>query len=311
MKKSDNKRPSESFILGVVALVFLIIGYQTAMFVYKAAVMRIEANRDEPDTVYVYGAAAPEVLNRNSSETVMGKDRNEAVRGATAGNACIVRREAAHSPRVEAIRQTLPRRNVESFRFNPNTATEDDLCRLGFSQKQARSIINYRENGGRFCRKSDFAKSYVVHDSVYRRLEPFIDIPLLDLNLADSAAFDALPGIGGWFAAKMIEHRNALKGYSYKEQLMDIWKFDREKFDALEDLITVLPENMVPYPLWTYPADSLRKHPYIRTWEIARAIVVFRENTPRSEWSVEKISAAGILSETAAEKLSRCLIAKP
>ena len=311
MKKSDNKRPSESFILGVVALVFLIIGYQTAMFVYKAAVMRIEANRDEPDTVYVYQSAAPQASISNFSKTVSGSSVPTSKTGTVADNIHVVRKNAAHSPRVEAIRQTLPRRNVESFRFNPNTATEDALCRLGFSQKQARSIINYRENGGRFCRKSDFAKSYVVHDSVYRRLEPFIDIPLLDLNLADSAAFDALPGIGGWFAAKMIEHRNALKGYTYKEQLMDIWKFDQEKFDALEDLITVLPENMVPYPLWTYPADSLRKHPYIRTCEIARAIVVFRENTPRSEWSVEKISAAGILSETAAEKLSRCLIAKP
>jgi hypothetical protein len=145
MKKSDNKRPSESFILGLVALVFLIIGYQTAMFVYKAAVMRIEANRDEPDTVYVYGAAAPEVLNRYSSETVMGKDRNEAIRGAAAGNVCMVRREAAHSPRVEAMRQSLPRRKVEAFRFNPNTVTEDELCRLGFSRKQAQSIVNYRE----------------------------------------------------------------------------------------------------------------------------------------------------------------------
>ena len=311
MKKSDNKRPSESFILGVVALVFLIIGYQTAMFVYKAAVMRIEANRDEPDTVYVYGAAAPEVLNRNSSETVMGKDRNEAIRGAAAGNVCMVRREAAHSPRVEAMRQTLPRRRVESFRFNPNTVTEDELCRLGFSQKQAQSILSYRQKGGRFRRKTDFAKSFVVSDSIYRRLEQYIDIPLLDLNLADSAAFDALPGIGGWFATKMIEHRNALKGYSYKEQLMDIWKFDQTKYDALEDLITVLPENVMPYPLWTYPVDSLRKHPYIRNYETARAIVLFRESNPRSEWSVEKISAAGILSESAADKLSRCLIAEP
>ena len=311
MKRNESKRPSESFILGVVALVFLIIGYQTAMFVYKAAVMRIEANRDEPDTVYIYESAAPRTAAGNPSRTMAGSGGPSADGGTVADNTHVVRKNAEHTPRVEAVRQSLPRRRVESFRFNPNTATEEDLCRLGFSPKQARSIINYRQKGGRFCRKSDFAKSYVVSDSIYRRLKPYIDIPLLDLNLADSAAFDALPGIGGWFAVKMIEHRNALKGYSYKEQLMDIWKFDKTKYDALEDLITVLPENAVPYPLWTYPADSLRKHPYIRNYETARAIVLFRENNPRSEWSVEKISAAGILSESAAEKLSRCLIAEP
>jgi DNA uptake protein ComE-like DNA-binding protein len=221
----------------------------------------------------------------------------------------VVRKEAEHSPRVEAVRQSLPRRYVESFRFNPNTVSHDDLCRLGFSSRQAQSIINYREKGGRFRRKSDFAKSFVVADSVYARLEPYIDIPLLDLNLADSAAFDGLPGIGGYFASKMVSYREQLKGYSYKEQLMDIWRFDQEKFEAISDLVVVSPENITPYPLWTYPADSLRRHPYIRNYETARAIVLYRENTPPSQWSIKEISAAGILSESAAEKLSRCHIA--
>jgi DNA uptake protein ComE-like DNA-binding protein len=200
---------------------------------------------------------------------------------------------------------------VESFRFNPNTATLDELCRLGFTQKQAQSIINYRNKGGRFRRKSDFSKSFVVSDSIFRRLEPYIDIPLIDLNLADSADFDALPGIGGWYASKMIEYRKRLKGYSYKEQLMDIWKFDRQKYDALKDLVVVNAKYVTPYPLWSYPADSLRKHPYIGNYETARAIVLYRENASPDQWSIEKLSAAGILSESAAEKLSRCIIAEP
>lgn len=307
MKKKDSKRPSESFILGVVALVFLIIGYQTAMFVYRAAVTKIAANRDEPDTVYVYE-------QRTENVEYTGAERGHSVETAENTVAPVrktVRKNAGHTPRAEAVRQNLPRRKVESFRFDPNTVTEDELCRLGFSPKQARSIINYRRKGGHFRRKSDFADSYVVSDSIYRRLEPYIDIPLLDLNLADSAAFDMLPGIGGWFASKMVEYRQQLKGYSHKEQLMEIWKFDQQKYGALEDLVTVAPEHITPYPLWTYPADSLRKHPYIRNCETARAIVLYRENTSPDQWSVEKLSAAGILSESAAEKLSRCVIADP
>ena len=58
MKKSDNKSGlSESFIAGVIAIVFLIVGYQTALFVHRAAVMKIVADRDAPDTVYVYGGS--------------------------------------------------------------------------------------------------------------------------------------------------------------------------------------------------------------------------------------------------------------
>ena len=330
MRKEENNRPSESFILGVVALVFLIIGYQTAMFVYRAAVLKIEANRDCPDTVYVsldqqgYDASngtlpheqgnkqcSPVQISAGGKNVANKSEGSSYTDNGTVGRPSAIRKNAVHSERVEAVRQNMPRRRVESFAFNPNTVSYDDLCRLGFTPKQAQSIVGYRDKGGRFRRKSDFAKSYVVSDSVYQRLEKFIVIPLLDLNLADSADFDALPGIGGWFAAKMVAHREALKGYSYKEQLMDIWKFDREKYDALHDLVTVLPENVKPYPLWAYPADSLIKHPYIRNFETARAIVLFRDNSPKSDWTVEKLTAAGILSAENADKLSKCVILQP
>ncbi len=285
---------SESFTVGVIALVFLIVGYQTALFVYRASVMKIVSNRDEPDTVYVYQERQELSMERNDNDN--GYVRRE------------VMKQAAHSPVAKAVRQSVARKTVESFRFDPNTVSVDDLCRLGFSQKQAQSIDNYRQKGGRFRRKEDFAKSFVVSDSIYRRLESYMDIPLIDLNLADSATFDSLPGIGGWFARKIVEHREALGGYSYKEQLMDIYRFTEEKYRALEDLVTVSPENVTPYPLWTLSADSLKLHPYIKDYETARSIVLFRENSPPSSWTVESLLKAGILSVEYAQKLSECLI---
>jgi len=284
--EEKNRGLSESFIIGVIAIVFLVVGYQTALFVHQAAVMKVVANRDEPDTVYVY-------VERPDSGMQVKK---------------IERRAAAHSPQAESVRLIASGKRTESFRFNPNTASVEDLCRLGFSLKQAQSIDNYRQKGGRFRRKEDFARSYVVADSVFRRLEPYIDIPLVDLNLADSAAFDALPGIGGWFASKIIEHRKALGGYSYKEQLLDIYRFDQEKFDGLKDLITISDEHTVPYPLWTLPADSLRRHPYINNLETAKAIVLYRETMPADKWTVENLRDAGILSSEAADKLSGCML---
>lgn len=291
--KNEN-RPSESFITGVVAVVFLIIGFQTAVFIHRAAVMKIAANRDEPDTVFVYQSRAEESCEEY--------EINESI---------YVRTNSSHYGRADAVRKKMPRKKVESFRFDPNTVSVEDLCRLGFTFKQARSIDNYRKKGGRFRRKADFAESYVVSDSIYKRLEEFINIPLIDLNTADSSAFDALPGIGGWFASKIIEHRKALGGYSYPEQLMDIYRFDQEKYDGLSDLVTVSPEHMKPYPLWTLPADSLRKHPYIGDDETARAIVLYRENSPVTQWTVQSVVAAGILDSEKAAKMVRCFIESP
>lgn len=293
MKRRVEWKMSKSFMTGVIALVFLVVGYQTALFIHNAAVLHIVANRDEPDTVYVY--------DRSDPETSAG----------STGNAGTVRKISFHTKRAENVRRTVPPARVESFVFDPNTVSVEDLCRLGFSRKQAESIDNYRRKGGRFRRKKDFARSFVVSDSIYRRLEPYIDIPLVDLNLADSAALDALPGIGGWFASKIIEHRNALGGFSHKEQLMDIYRFDKEKYDGLSDLVTVSPENVSPYPLWTLPADSLRKHPYITDSETAKAIVLFRENNGRDRWTVDNLREAGVISAETAEKISGCVLAQP
>ena len=146
-------------------------------------------------------------------------------------------------------------------------------------------------------------------DSVFRRLEPYISIPRLDLNTADSTALDALPGIGPWFAARIVSYRDELCGYSYPEQLMDIYRFDREKYDALSDLVWCSPPE--PYPLWTLPEEELRRHPYIRTRQAARAIILFRENTPPPGRTPEALAATGILPEDLAAKLIRCRIADP
>lgn len=285
MEKKDRKdSPTTVFKVGAIALAFLIIGYQSALFVHRAAELRIAAARDKPDTVYV--------VYRSPADTMPAVERHN----------------APHSAPVQHARNRT--RRVESFRFNPNTVSVEDLMRLGFSEKQARSIDSYRSKGGRFRRPSDFAKSYVVADSVFERLKPYIDIPKLDINRADSAAFDGLPGIGPYFASKMVEYRAKLGGYSYKEQLMDIYHFDKEKYDGLSDLI-VCSKPSRPFRLWQMPEDSLRLHPYIKNWQAAHSIVLFRDNSPREEWTVEALGKAGILPEEDASRLALCVIAEP
>lgn len=286
---SRKYKPSGAFKTGAIALAFLIVGYQVALFVQRAAQKRIVANRDRPDTVYVVDKALAEEVLRGRGE---------------GDGSVVIRKPSPHSPEADAVYRSVVPRRVESFRFNPNTVSQEELVRLGFSEKQAQSILNYREKGGKYRRKSDFAKSFVVADSVYKRLEPFIDIPKTDINKADSAAFDALPGIGGWTAAKMVEYRSQLHGYSCPEQLMEIWHFDQERYDGLKDLITCSPAP--PYPFWSLPADSLRLHPHVRSWQTARAIVFYREHNPPDKWIVEGLLSAGILTEDQAEKLKKC-----
>lgn len=319
------QQPTSSFVVGAIALVFLIIGYEAALFIHKAAVLRIAANRDHPDTVYVVDRAlARELLGvaeradradsagiaptAPGTSAASGTSAAPAASGASEGDAgpVTVRRNAPHSPAVVAVREKAAPRRVESFRFNPNTVSVEDLQRLGFSLKQAQSIDNYRLKGGRFRRPSDFAKSFVVSDSVFQRLKPYIDIPLLDINRADSASLLALPGIGPYFAGKIVSYREKLGGYSSVEQLLEIYHFDADKLAGLRDLVTC--SAPVPFALWTLSEADLARHPHLSRTE-AHAIVLYRQHHTPEACTLDGLHKAGILSEEHFAALSRCLLA--
>lgn len=298
-KKTRYSSNKTAFRVGTISFIFLVIGYELALFIHRASELRIQERRDHPDTVYVIDPSLiRQIIREEQSSMRVGASADPTT-------PISIRRNASHEGAVRRARDR--NRRYESFHFNPNTATLDELMRLGFSEKQANSIINYRDKGGRFARKSDFAKSFVVADSVYKRLEPYIDIPLLDINLADSAAFDALPGIGGFFAGRMVKYREELGGYSCSEQLMEIWKFDSLRFNGLKDLI-FCSEPSSPLDLWGADEETLRAHPHIRNRHTARSIVLYRKTTSREQWSITGLLETGIINSETALKLSRCKI---
>ena len=154
-EQKRKQRVSASFVTGAIALAFLIIGYQTALFVHRAATLKI-----------LSGATAPDPVNEVPVNQHGSIDKR---RGETRAE----RHRAARPEPVEKVIRTFTPRTYESFRFNPNTVSVSDLCRLGFTEKQAESIDLYRRKGGRFWRPSDFAKSYVVSDTLFRRLKKY------------------------------------------------------------------------------------------------------------------------------------------
>jgi len=61
----------------------------------------------------------------------------------------------------------------------------------------------------------------------------------VDLNTADEAALDALPGVGPATAAAIVEHRTRIGRFSSVDQLLDVRGIGEAKLEALRDLVTV------------------------------------------------------------------------
>ncbi len=70
----------------------------------------------------------------------------------------------------------LPGEPARLFVFDPNTAGYDDLVSLGLSQRQARTLINYRNSGARFRRPEDLLRVYGIDSLTAARLIPYITI---------------------------------------------------------------------------------------------------------------------------------------
>lgn len=65
---------------------------------------------------------------------------------------------------------------AEPFKFDPNTVTYTELRRLGVDKNVAANLLHYRAAGKIFRIKEDLAPLYGMTDSLYLRLEPWIEI---------------------------------------------------------------------------------------------------------------------------------------
>lgn len=192
----------------------------------------------------------------------------------------------------------------ELFPFDPNTADSTQLLRLGLQPWQVRNIYKYRAAGGIYREPSDFARLYGLTLKQYRQLEPYIrisedyqpaarfiskDVTMEErdtmrypvklqpqerivLNTADTAQLRKVPGIGHYFARKIVEYRERLGGYVSVQQLLEI-----EDFPDTAVNYFIIPDDtqLRKLNLNRLSLNELKRHPYISFYQ-ARAIVDYR-----------------------------------
>ncbi|MEL7678860.1 hypothetical protein [Elizabethkingia meningoseptica] len=65
-----------------------------------------------------------------------------------------------------------------SGKFNPDLYTIQDWAKLGFSERQAESILKYKKYlGGSFLSKEKFRECFIISTDQYIQLEPFLLLP--------------------------------------------------------------------------------------------------------------------------------------
>lgn len=210
-------------------------------------------------------------------------------------NANTERKEKLIHAKDETPSKDLPIKKAIYFNFDPNHLPEQDWKKMGLTDKQIHSIKNYESKGGIFRSKADVKKMYAISPALYNALEPYIQIaekttPIptekiihpvrkpefktIEINGADSVQLSTIKGIGSFYAKMIIRYRNSLGGFYAKEQLLEVWKLDREKYDAIEQYIKIDTLKINKININTCTAREL-KHPYLN-WKIVNGIINYR-----------------------------------
>ncbi|MEY3052348.1 MAG: hypothetical protein RLY31_2133 [Bacteroidota bacterium] len=195
----------------------------------------------------------------------------------------------------------------ERFPFDPNTADEAQLQRLGLRVSTARTLLRYREKGGVFRRPEDLRRVYGIDERLFAELLPFIRLDtstrtppalpgraappaaadskpaapsyvkkdstaLVDINRATAEDWQRLPGIGPGYARRIVRFRDRLGGFSHPAQVGETYGLPDSVFRRIMPRLVPSPVFR-PLPVNTPDLAELKAHPYLSNLQ---ATVLFR-----------------------------------
>ena len=96
-----------------------------------------------------------------------------------------------------------------------------------------------------------------------------------DINLADSADWSRLPGIGAKLALRIVHFREKLGGFFQVDQVAETFGLPDSTFQKIKPFLRISQVPLIQLDLNNATKESLQAHPYI-SWQIAREIINFR-----------------------------------
>jgi len=139
---------------------------------------------------------------------------------------------------------------VKIYPFNPNYITDFKGYQLGMSVEEIDKLLSYRKTGNFVNSAKEFQNVTGVNDSLLNTISTYFKFPdwvnskknknssrklekvnkskqeIKDLNLVTRKELQQINGIGEKLSKRIVEYRELLKGYSFNEQLYEVYFLD-------------------------------------------------------------------------------------
>ncbi|TVQ88144.1 MAG: hypothetical protein EA393_09520 [Bacteroidetes bacterium] len=183
--------------------------------------------------------------------------------------------------------------------FNPNLLNREEFVEMGFPERIAGNIVNYRNAGGIFRFREDLKRIFSIDEDFYSRIENYIDLPsreehertrreelqaralardtlpdnrrqpswasvLIDINKADTTEWQQIRGIGPVFSRRIASYRDLLGGFYSTEQLMEVYGMDSSRFEQILPHVFISDSiELRRIDINTADFATLIRHPYL------------------------------------------------
>ena len=151
-------------------------------------------------------------------------------------------------------KKSSKKKKFKIYPFNPNYISDYKGYQLGMNVDEIDRLLAHREQRLYVNSAKEFQTITKISDSLLKKISPFFKFPewvqkknnnknyqqryipnsrinvseitTVDINKATLKDFTAIEGVDEYISERIIKYRSKLQGFSFKEQLFEVWGLD-------------------------------------------------------------------------------------
>ena len=153
-------------------------------------------------------------------------------------------------------KKSSKKKKFKIYPFNPNYISDYKGYQLGMNVDEIDRLLAHREQRLYVNSAKEFQTITKISDSLLKKISPFFKFPewvqkknnnknnqqryipnsrinvseitTVDINKATLKDFTAIEGVDEYISERIIKYRSKLQGFSFKEQLFEVWGLDEQ-----------------------------------------------------------------------------------
>jgi len=194
------------------------------------------------------------------------------------------------------------------YPFNPNYITDYKGYTLGMSNEEIDRLHKYRATNKWVNSAKEFQQVTKVSDSLLNGISPLfkfpdwikerkknnfnktktgsdkksvsrkqVEISTTDINLATAGDLRIINGIGEKLSERIIKYRKRLQGFTFEEQLYEVWGVDQELADQVLEMFKIISKpDIQKININTASFKEVLSVPYI-DYDLCKKIFAYRD----------------------------------